>query len=154
MPDLRWSLFAGEQLALDQAADQAAAAPNAVIENLYGPTELTISCTRYRLPADPAGWQMTSNRTVPVGRPPALLEAAVVAEDGAAAAEGELCVSGVQRFDGYLDQAQNAGRFRRGDTLRLRPLPGTPGLGTGTGPASVYGSRTASWCISGAWTTR
>lgn len=32
-------------------------------------------------------------------------------EDGQRSTEGELCVRGVQRFGGYLDPADNAGRF-------------------------------------------
>ncbi len=53
MPGLRWSLFAGEQLTIAQALAWAGAAPNATIENLYGPTELTITCTGYRLVRGP-----------------------------------------------------------------------------------------------------
>ena len=70
MPDLRWSLFAGEQLTLAQARAWADAAPGSTLENLYGPTELTVTCTRYQLPADPARWPRTSNDTVPIGRDP------------------------------------------------------------------------------------
>ncbi|MGP3948534.1 amino acid adenylation domain-containing protein [Streptomyces sp. 7N604] len=109
MPDLRWSLFAGEQLALAQARAWAAAAPQSVVENLYGPTELTITCTRYRLPADPRAWPTTSNLTVPIGRPYPHLEAIVVDDDGHEADEGELCVRGAQRFEGYLPDSEDPG---------------------------------------------
>lgn len=111
MPDLRWSVFAGEQLTSSQARDWAAAAPNSVLENAYGPTELTVTCTAYRLPADPAAWPATSNGTVPIGRPNAGLDAVLVGEDGVPGDDGELCVRGGQRFDGYLDPAHNRGRF-------------------------------------------
>jgi amino acid adenylation domain-containing protein len=115
MPDLRWSIFAGEQLTLDQARAWAAAAPNSVLENAYGPTELTITCTAYRLPADPARWPSTSNGTVPIGRVHQHLDGVLVTEDGVAGEDGELCVRGSQRFGGYLDPAHDRGRFFRGE---------------------------------------
>ncbi|MGC0208231.1 amino acid adenylation domain-containing protein [Streptomyces levis] len=111
LPDLRWGLFAGEQLTLKQAAAWHGAAPRAVIENLYGPTELTVTCTAYRLPADPADWPTTRNASVPIGHRLPHLEHVVLDETGSPAAEGELCVRGVQRFAGYLDPENNAGRF-------------------------------------------
>jgi non-ribosomal peptide synthetase component F len=111
MPGLRWSLFAGEQLTLEQAATWAAAAPGSRIENLYGPTELTITCTAYRLPPDPAQWPRTGNQTVPIGRCYPHLEHLVLSDNGSLADIGELCVRGSQRFDGYLDGRNNVDRF-------------------------------------------
>ena len=111
MPELRWSLFGGEQLTFDQARAWAAAAPGSVVDNLYGPTEVTISCTGYRLPADQARWPATPNGTVPIGPIHPHLENVVLTEDGRAGQEGELCVRGSQRFDGYLDPADNGGSF-------------------------------------------
>lgn len=111
LPNLRWGLFAGEQLTLKQAAAWHRAAPRATIENLYGPTELTITCTAYRLPADPADWPSTRNASVPIGHCLPHLEHVVIDDEGRAADEGELCVRGPQRFAGYLDTDNNAGRF-------------------------------------------
>jgi amino acid adenylation domain-containing protein len=110
MPDLRWSLFAGERLTLEQARTWAAAAPASVLENLYGPTELTITCTSYRLQRSFDRWPATPNATVPIGTPYPHLEAEVAGE--------ELCLRGSQRFDGYLDPSDNEGRFLRGEDLR------------------------------------
>jgi amino acid adenylation domain-containing protein len=125
MPDLRWSVFAGEQLTLAQARDWAAAAPNSVLENAYGPTELTVTVTAYRLPSDPGSWPDTSNGTVPIGRPHDRLDAVLVTEDGRVGEDGELCVRGGQRFDGYLDPAHDRGRFFRGETS-FAVADGTP----------------------------
>lgn len=116
MPTLRWSLFAGEQLTVDQARLWGQAAPNSTIENLYGPTELTITCTAYRLPKRAKEWPRASNGTVPIGQVYRHLEAALRREDGqfgepAAIGEGELCVRGSQRFDGYLDPRDDAEQF-------------------------------------------
>jgi amino acid adenylation domain-containing protein len=107
MRSLRWSLFCGEQLTLHQARAWRRAAPHSVMENLYGPTELTLSCTHFRLPADPSAWPVTQNGTVPIGEPHPGTETAVV--------DGELCVRGAQRFSGYLDPSDNTGRFLTAD---------------------------------------
>ena len=111
MPTLRWSLFAGEALTLQQAEAWRAAAPGSRVENFYGPTELTITCTEYTLPADPADWPRPANGTVPIGTAYPHLEHVVLDEHGRPADEGELCLRGPQRFPGYLDPAENAGRF-------------------------------------------
>ncbi|WP_089154319.1 amino acid adenylation domain-containing protein [Micromonospora sp. NBS 11-29] len=128
MPGLRHSLFAGEQLTSDQARAWAAAAPGSVVENLYGPTELTVTCTAHRVPADPARWPATSNGTVPIGDVHADLDAILRAEDGSTDGDdGELCVRGPQCFAGYLDPADDESRFvthagrryyRTGDRVR------------------------------------
>lgn len=129
MPDLRWSLFCGEQLTLSQARAWGAAAPGSVLENLYGPTELTLSCTQFRLPDAPADWPRTANGTVPIGTPYPGLEHLVIDDRGAMATHGELCVRGPQRFAGYLDPAHNRHRFLRYDgqraiTADAGPVPG------------------------------
>lgn len=126
MPDLRLSLFMGEQLTLDQAAAWADAAPAGAVENHYGPTELTITCTAYRLPAERAAWPRTPNGTVPIGRPMPHLESVVRAADGGVGEVGELCVRGSQRFDGYLDPRDDAHRFLRGEPPTLVEARGRP----------------------------
>ncbi|WP_411104864.1 amino acid adenylation domain-containing protein [Streptomyces sp. cmx-4-9] len=125
MPTLRYAAFAGEPLTLQQARSFAAAAPGACLENLYGPTELTVTCTGYRLPADPAHWPRTANGTVPIGTAHPGAEALVVDAQMQPAAEGELLVRGPQRFPGYLDPADDHGRFAAGEP--------------GTGPAPREG---------------
>ncbi|MGW2649795.1 amino acid adenylation domain-containing protein [Streptomyces sp. NPDC001393] len=118
MPALRWSLFCGEPLTIEQAGAWQRAAPGSTVENLYGPTELTLSCAQYRLPADRSAWPSTANGTVPVGELYPGLEAIVVGDDGRPAATGELCVRGAQRFGGYLAPADNRGRFVTFDGFR------------------------------------
>jgi amino acid adenylation domain-containing protein len=111
MPTLRHSVFAGEQLSLALAAEWQAASPHSALQNLYGPTELTITCTEYQMPSDPEQQPRTTNGTVPIGTCYPAMEHLVLDEDGAPGSEGELCVRGPQRFPGYLDPANNAGRF-------------------------------------------
>ncbi|MGW0336295.1 amino acid adenylation domain-containing protein [Streptomyces sp. NPDC003011] len=132
MPGLRHSVFAGEQLTLDQAAVWSAAAPNSAVDNLYGPTELTITCTGYRLPPDPRNWPDTSNGTVPIGGPHPLLEAIVLDSSGTEATEGELCVRGPQRFDGYADPEHGRHAFVR------RPERGATVEGDPADPRCYY----------------
>ena len=105
LPTLRRSLFAGEQLTLEQARVWSDAAPHSTVENLYGPTELTITVTAYQLPADRAAWPRTENGTVPIGPVYPHVEHRIDPRTG------ELQVRGPQRFDGYLDPADNDGHF-------------------------------------------
>jgi len=111
MPTLRWSVFGGEPLPFAQALAWQAAAPHSTLEILYGPTEVTVSCTEYLLPRDPEQQLRPSNGTVPIGTCYPSLEHLLLDEDGVPCSEGELCVRGPQRFPGYLDPANNAGRF-------------------------------------------
>ncbi|KAB8190935.1 amino acid adenylation domain-containing protein [Nonomuraea phyllanthi] len=134
MPSLRWSLFCGEPLTLRQARAWALAAPGSVLENLYGPTELTISCAEYRLPADRDRWPRTANGTVPIGLPYPGVEHLVLDGEGRPAGEGELCLRGVQRFPGYADPGVNEGRFVRFDGQVAAP----PRTGDGVPPELWY----------------
>jgi amino acid adenylation domain-containing protein len=114
MPTLRWSLFCGEPLPRASVEAWEAAAPSSTIENLYGPTELTIACFvhRWHRNTSPA---LCVNGIVPIGRPlPGLLAHVMNDFDqpvGAGEA-GELCVSGPQTSPGYWrDPERTAGRF-------------------------------------------
>jgi acyl-CoA synthetase (AMP-forming)/AMP-acid ligase II len=64
---------------------------------------------------------------VPIGEVYPHLEAVVLDEQGAPTEDGELCVRGPQRFDGYLDPSHNAGRFVRYEGGgRATPHDGVP----------------------------
>jgi len=115
LPSLRLSLFCGEPLPEASADLWQKAAPNSLVENLYGPTELTIACLvhRWNPETSPAA---CVNGIVPIGRPLAGLGAVLVDEDlnilTAPDASGELCVSGPQTTPGYWrNPAQTAQRF-------------------------------------------
>ncbi|MEV7596936.1 amino acid adenylation domain-containing protein [Kitasatospora sp. NPDC089797] len=126
MPSLRTSLFLGEQLTVEQARAWHAATPNGVVENVYGPTELTVYVSAYRLPDRAEDWPATANGTVPIGHVYPHLESVVVT-DGRDADEGELCVRGPQRFDGYLAAEDNTGRFLAADdSVGFAPVTGRP----------------------------
>lgn len=114
MPTLRWSLFAGEALPIRVADAWLAAAPDSVVENLYGPTELTVVCLGHRWSSDRPS-ALNANGVVPIGRPFAGLGVALRGADGQLTdgPEGELCVCGPQTVPGYWrNPAQTAERFR------------------------------------------
>ena len=139
LPDLRWSLFCGEPLPTDIAQAWAEAADGSEVENLYGPTELTVACTSYR-------WQGDTSRAecvhglVPIGEPFPGLEAIVVdpsLREVPVGNDGELLVAGdqvsagywnddVRTEAGYVTPPERPGRYyRTGDVVR-RPSPTGP----------------------------
>ena len=95
MTTLRWSLFCGEPLAQASAQEWQEAAPNSIIENLYGPTELTIACFAYRWDRQVSPG-LCRHGVVPIGRPLPGLACLVVDEELQGVADGtqgELCVT-------------------------------------------------------------
>ena len=131
MPTLRWSLFCGEALPRETAEAWQSAAPNSIVENLYGPTELTIACSAYRWNPGVSPSSCVHDN-VPIGQLYPHLRSVVVDADlspVAAGADGELCVTGPQTIPGYwrapeLDAArffEHRGRryYRTGDQVRL-----------------------------------
>ncbi|WP_264349403.1 AMP-binding protein [Streptomyces milbemycinicus] len=130
MPGLRWSFFAGEALMEHDAADWQRAAPESTVVNLYGPTEVTMNVTVHK-------WRATdvphpeAHGGVPMGRlHPGMRAMLLDAEGNRHPERGELCVTGPQMFAGYLDPADDAGRFldldgerwyRTGDLVTTAP---------------------------------
>ncbi|GHE14172.1 AMP-binding protein [Streptomyces alanosinicus] len=130
LPGLRWSFFAGEALRCHDATDWQTAAPASTLENIYGPTELTVTITGHRW--DPAGSpERAVNGLVPIGRVHADHDHVLVDEqDRETPVEGELLITGPQMSVGYLDPSDDEGRFverdgrrwyRTGDRVRRLP---------------------------------
>jgi len=136
---LRLSLFCGEPLPVSSAKAWLEAAPNSMLENLYGPTELTISCTLYR-------WDQLSSpgeselEIVPIGYPHPGMNVLVADKnlnEVAPGEEGELLMNGPQMALGYWkDPEKTAAAFvippgksdvyyRTGDRVR-RPIGNRP----------------------------
>ncbi|HEY5879266.1 MAG TPA: amino acid adenylation domain-containing protein [Nakamurella sp.] len=137
MPTLRWSLFCGEVLPRTVAQAWQAAAPRSIVENLYGPTELTIACAAYRW--DPRTSPASCERdVVPIGEIYQGLSHIQVDEQLNPVPNGEvgeLCVAGpqtspgywrapgltAQRFFSHTDAAGITRRYyRTGDLVRRR----------------------------------
>jgi len=103
-PKMKYSMFCGEALYLSIVNEWAKCVPNAQIDNVYGPTENTIYCTRY-------SFNRTSNNEVKndvlsIGK--AMYNSYIevfdekneIADIGEA---GELCLSGKQLTAGYYN---------------------------------------------------
>jgi amino acid adenylation domain-containing protein len=102
-PLLRTSLFCGEPLLEIWASAWQDAAPNSVIDNVYGPTEATIAISHYR-------WNKLRRHNrcrsglVPIGR--------LFSSQNCRVVDGELWLAGDQIASGYLnDQARTEQHF-------------------------------------------
>ena len=102
-PSLRYSLFCGEPLPEAYAQAWQVAAPNSVVENLYGPTETTIAIAHFRW--DPTkSAKDSANGIVPIGRVFEGQDCRIVNPQGMVVPvgeTGELCLSGSQIASGY-----------------------------------------------------
>jgi acyl-CoA synthetase (AMP-forming)/AMP-acid ligase II len=115
------------------------AAPNSILENLYGPTELTISCTLYRW--DPVRSPGEAELgIVPIGYPYPGMNVLVVNQnlhEVAPGEEGELLMNGPQMSLGYWNDPEKTAAafvippgktdtyYRTGDRVR-RPVGDAP----------------------------
>ena len=157
LPSLRWSLFCGEALPAISAAAWQCAAPKSIVENLYGPTELTISCTVYRWD-DASSPEQCVNGNVPIGTPHPGLHALLVDESlrpVGAGETGELCISGAQTSPAYWNDAERTAErfvsigdgterrlfYRTGDRARYQPTGDLVCLGRTDHQVKVLGFR-------------
>lgn len=112
LPHLRYSLFCGEALPLVLVKEWQNCVPNAIIDNVYGPTEATIFCLCYRV--DTTGYIGATNGVVWIGKPMQGVNVIVADDDGKlipTGEKGELCLSGNQVTPGYLDTEKNKTAF-------------------------------------------
>jgi amino acid adenylation domain-containing protein len=138
-PALRWSLFAGEPLPVEVAAAWQEAAPGSGLENLYGPTELTVVCMKYRWDASRSPAE-SEHGGVPMGSPLRGMEALVVDDalrEVPPGSPGELLMTGPQVALGYWRDPERTAEafivppgdervhYRTGDLVR-RPAQGVP----------------------------
>src|SRR5690606_31345385 len=127
-PKLRLGRFGGEALSVELAAKLASAAPNAVIENVYGPTECTVDAAYYRWDRERSGAECRHG-VVPIGHAGPKVTLLIVDETLSAVAfgnEGELLIAGEQVTPGYwLNREKTADAFVQ--------LPGREGIFYRTG---------------------
>lgn len=100
LPRLRNVLFAGEVMPAKALKYWMQAHPRALYSNLYGPTEITVDCTYFNVPAD---WD---EDTVPIGIACANTGVIVLDENDQIADEGELCVRGSGVALGYWNDPE------------------------------------------------
>jgi acyl-coenzyme A synthetase/AMP-(fatty) acid ligase len=133
LPGLRAIVFAGEVYPTKHLRSLRALVPEAVLWNLYGPTETNV-CTYYRVDALPE-----DDGPIPIGRACENTEVFALREDGRVAGvgeEGELYVRGSLVMKGYWGDPERTARvlvqnpvaphvpelvYRTGDLVRLRP---------------------------------
>jgi D-alanine--poly(phosphoribitol) ligase subunit 1 len=106
-PTMRYSLFAGEALPLDDVEQWSQCVPQATIANTYGPTEATIICTgcEYRR----SGGNKEVNGAMSIGRAMKGTECIIVDDENRIAGpnvKGELCLAGPQLTPGYWNNEQ------------------------------------------------
>ncbi len=110
---MKYSLFCGEILYEDIARQWSVCTPNAKIINAYGPTEATVFCMTYIW--DNKTSNKTFNGSLPIGKSMENMKAIVIDENLnkiTNRTKGELCLSGKQLADGYLnDLPQNRKSF-------------------------------------------
>jgi amino acid adenylation domain-containing protein len=138
-PGVRLVLFCGEALPIELARAWSEAAPNAIVENVYGPTEVTITCAAYTWDSERSPSE-SEHGVVPIGYMYEGMEAVVLDEAGLEVRpgeEGELYLRGPQVTPGYWrnpEQTASAffvprGRegmpYRTGDRVR-RPQGSGP----------------------------
>lgn len=121
LPSLRLSIFCGEPLPLATVEAWALAAPNGIIDNIYGPTEGTVICLRQRVEATPV---VTEGRDIiAIGTPYNTMQVEIFNENqqilGSGQA-GEIALSGPQLAKGYFNYANTnqTDRFRDIDGQR------------------------------------
>jgi acyl-coenzyme A synthetase/AMP-(fatty) acid ligase len=112
MTSLRYSFFAGEPLPVASASMWKAAAPNSVVDNLFGPTEATVVCIGQRFHGPE---NATPKRgVVAIGAPFPGMEAAIVDSSLSFVPDetnGELLLSGPQLSSGYFGDTELSNRF-------------------------------------------
>ena len=139
-PTLRYSLFAGEALPAEMVRAWEQAAPGSVIENQYGPTEVSIVCVLYRWDPETSPAECEQG-VVPIGHAVEGLGLLVADPDLGEVepgGEGELLVRGPQVTPGYWeDPGKTAAAFvvppgrdevhyRTGDRVRRPATEGAP----------------------------
>jgi amino acid adenylation domain-containing protein len=154
-PHLRFSLFCGEPLPEEIAAAWHVAAPNSVIENLYGPTELTIACAVYRWNPAHSNGDYTMG-LVPIGEPFPGMDVAIVDEnlnEVAPGTDGELAMSGPQLSLGYWKDPEKTSAafvsipsrtgtyYKTGDRVRSDPSKPMVYLGRMDHQVKILGHR-------------
>lgn len=137
-PNLRLSLFCGEALTAETASHWSRAAPSSVVENLYGPTELTLCCTFYRWEGQ-ASQALCQRGIVPIGTPfpeCKVLVADELLREVPAGEPGELLMAGPQVAAGYVSDPERTSQsfvvppekeeiyYRTGDRVLCDPSDG------------------------------
>lgn len=125
LPSLRLTWFCGEPLSVQAVRDWSAAAPNSVIENFYGPTEITVAVLRQRW--DGEGPVTRERGIVAIGKPIDGVAVTIVDTAGNPVPDGipgEIVLAAEQCSQGYFKLPELTAE-------KFRPFGGKPGYLTG-----------------------
>ncbi|MFP4059467.1 MAG: AMP-binding protein [Bacteroidota bacterium] len=103
---LKFCLFGGEALDAKLVKSWRKCVPNAKIQNVYGPTEVTINCLAFDIPENIAEGNKVFNGIISIGKPFGNSKIMICDENNNPMQEGEkgeLCVAGSQVSPGYLN---------------------------------------------------
>lgn len=106
LPALRRAFLGAETVTTESVALMRAAAPNAMLVNLWGPTEATVAMTHHEIDEAGGGSEGTANASgdIPIGHPWKRGTVRLELPDGSIphdGCEGELLLSGAQISAGY-----------------------------------------------------
>lgn len=107
IPAFRYCILTAEASPLELVKEWSGCIPNAEIYDFYGPTEATIYCTYYKLPANNEAKQL--NGMLSIGKPMNGLNAIIKDDNNKILGpdeKGELCISGGQLTPGYWNNAE------------------------------------------------
>jgi amino acid adenylation domain-containing protein len=110
LPELRYSIFAGEALKKDLMEKWASSIPNATIHNIYGPTE-ALGCFNYDCPKEIVK-SKSHNGVISIGKPFPGMRAGIanhmkMLEENQ---NGELLFGGDQLMQGYWNDRENTAK--------------------------------------------
>ena len=115
LPALKHCILGGEGLPLDLLNEWSMCIPNAMIDNIYGPTEFTIYCIFSRYNRSEISANKAYNGIFHIGKPFAQTKILITDIDNnevPIGVHGELCLAGDQLTQGYLnDDEKNAVSF-------------------------------------------
>lgn len=128
LQDVKYVFVAGEAFPVDLARRFQRILPAVRLENIYGPTEVTVYATKYSIAPGPIA-------AVPIGKPLSNIKVFVLSKLGQLqppGIPGELCVAGSGVASGYLNNAEL--------TSRSFVTSSIPGIGTmyRTGDLAVW----------------
>ena len=113
LPDLRYTFFGGDTLYHTLATKWSRSCPNGKIVNVYGPTESSVICSTY-LWEEKKSEEESIDGIVSIGKTFADIKCLIVDEKNnpiEIGEKGELCFSGKQVIESYLDPIQNENKF-------------------------------------------
>ena len=157
LPALKYCLLGGEAFPAHLADEFESCIPNALIQNVYGPTEVTINCLIYDWNA-PGSRRKNHNGIVSIGKGFGTNRTRIEAgghQSGTATTNGELLVAGEQVSPGYwrdrglddkafsqVDQEGNTIRYyRTGDLVQMDEEGDLFFLGRGDDQVQIRGYR-------------